>query len=230
MIKLEDRGNKYIMSAYNKNEEFIGRKFGRLTVLAQAGTTKDHRQKWLCECECGKIKAIIGKDLKSGHTRSCGCLALETFKTKATTHGMTKTKEYRAWCLMKNRCYQKKNNRYQYYGGKGIKVCDRWLNCFEKFYNDMGKCPDGYSIDRIDPNKDYSPENCRWADTYTQANNKTNCTFIEYNGEKKTITQWARAIGMNSEVLRRRIKQYHWSIEKAITTPWHYKARKQKEA
>lgn len=166
-------------------------RFGRLFVVGLDRVTEANRAYWTCWCDCGKEKAIRADGLTTGAVQSCGCLGRER-RTAASVvaslkHGKTRGKrgeqrqppEYRAWTNMKTRCYNQKSKRYVDWGGRGIKVCDRWLNSFENFYADMGPKPaPGYSIDRIDVDGNYEPGNCRWADAKTQRNNRRDSKVV----------------------------------------------------
>lgn len=205
----------------NKIKIKIGDKFSRLTVIGYVGKNKKGERLWKCKCECGKTTNVISARLLSGKTRSCGCLQTENrinfYQRKK--HGKRQTKEYYIWTTMKQRCCNLNNRKYKDYGGRGIKVCDRWLHSFENFYKDMGNAPDGYSIDRIDVNGDYCPENCRWADVETQSNNKRNSIKITYMGITGSLNFWSSITGISKDTLYARFHVWKWSAEKIITTP-----------
>ena len=183
----------------------VGARFGRLTVIE---VPAKGRRNVRCQCECGSVGTYRGSSIKSGDTRSCGCLQRELQSMRQKSHGMSDTPEYKAWGNMKERCYRPKHISYPHYGGKGIKVCDRWLNSFEAFYADLGPRPSiNHSIDRIDPNKDYGPENCRWATPPEQQNNKTSNVLVEFKGEQLTLAEAARATDIPYDRLYKRLKQ-----------------------
>ena len=201
----------------------IGEKFGRLTVVDYFGKNKHGHNLWNCECECGNHKIVSTGALNSGSVKSCGCLWEENKKALKTRvvkkHGMVDTQEYHAWNGMRQRCYNKNSPKYKNYGARGIKVCDRWLNSFENFFADMGKAPVGFSIDRIDVNGDYTPENCRWADDVTQCNNRQFNFKVTFNGITETLRYWSEKTGINKSALYLRIHRRGWDVEKALTTP-----------
>ena len=207
-----------------KNKNLINQKFGKLTVIefnAKITKNKRTRQYWLCKCECGNYKIIEQDHLISGHTRSCGCLKKEIIRNKIHKHGLTNTRLFRIWTNIKTRCYNKKLKCYKNYGGRGIAVCNEWLKDFKAFYN--WAINNGYSddltIDRINVNGHYEPNNCRWIDIKTQQRNRANNYFIKYNGEEHCITEWGRILGINYGTILYRIKKLKWSIQKAFTEP-----------
>ena len=156
-----------------KKLDLTGKKFGRLTVLRENGRTNANKVKWECQCDCGNISTHVGSRMKNGDIQSCGCMQLEAIKTCNITHGMSYTREYNIWQGMKDRCINSENQGYEDYGGRGISVCTRWLDSFENFYEDMGLSPtDDHSIDRIDNEGNYCPDNCRWATIKQQSDNK----------------------------------------------------------
>jgi hypothetical protein len=165
-----------------KNE--VGNKYGRLFVASDAGCDKFGNKQWHCICDCGNEKVIIGTNLRKGLTKSCGCLHKEIAREegkKTATHGRALTPAYRTWVAMVRRCTKPTDQAFWRYGGKGVTVCDRWLNNFENFYADMGDRAEGMTLDRINPFRGYSPDNCRWADSKTQANN-TQHKFLKEHG------------------------------------------------
>lgn len=171
---------------------------------------------WLCECECGNSKIVSGISLRRNHTRSCGCLIKEKSGKNLIKHGLTKDKVFHRLMHirkgMKNRCYNNKDKRYSDYGGRGIKICEKWLDEKEgtiNFYNWAIK--NGYAenltIDRIDVNGNYEPSNCRWVTNKIQCNNKRNNHIITYNGETHTMMEWADIFNINYDAIRYRIKR-----------------------
>lgn len=198
--------------------DLVGKKFARLYVIERA-KNKGEKTMWLCECECGKKCVVDGCNLRNGHTQSCGCLQKERLRQSRKTHGKSKNRLYTIWSNMKNRCFNPNDKVYLYYGNRGITVCEDWKNDFQIFYE--WAINNGYekhlTIERIDNNGDYCPENCRWVTRTEQQNNRRNNHYITYNGETLTITQWANKLGVNPKLLFARINDYKWDIEKALT-------------
>ena len=200
---------------HKKVIDLIGKRFGRLTVLEIASKDKWGHYKWLCKCDCGNSIIVRGDNLKSNITASCGCLNKDLVKKRMTIHGKVKSVEYKCWSGIKARCLNENYPKYKNYGGRGITVCERWLK-FENFYKDMGERQERLSLDRIDNNKGYCKENCRWA-TYTQQNrNKRNNKMITYKGETMCVIEWAEKLDIKYNTLLSRLYK-RWSIEKTFT-------------
>lgn len=190
------------------------KKYGRLTVLCRYGNEKP--VKWLCKCECGNECIVYGDNLKRGHTKSCGCIEKE--RPSHTKHGKSGSRIHVIWVSMKGRCYNPNNAEYETYGGRGIAVCDEWLNSFEAFYEwtVASGYADDLSIDRKDVNGNYEPSNCRWATQKEQQNNRRNNRYITYNGETHTMAEWARILNINYGTLCSRINRSKYDIERAF--------------
>lgn len=192
-----------------------GMVFDRLTVINLTSTrSKSGDALWNCLCICGKYINVTANHLKTNHTKSCGCKKIESNKI----HGLYNTKEYRVLAGIKQRCINKKNIAYYNYGGRGIKVCDRWLESFENFYTDMGPRPsDKHTIDRIDNNGNYEPGNCKWSTMEEQVNNRNITNTTIFNGNLVTVGNLAREIKFNYKLLSKRLIA-SWDIEKIIRT------------
>ncbi len=206
-----------------KLNDITNQRFGRLTVIKRA-ESKNGRTMWLCKCDCGNYKNISSSSLTRGTTKSCGCYNLEKLSERAK-HNMSKTRLYKIWSCMKYRCYGKNHKEFYLYGDRGITVCDDWQE-FTGFYKwAKDKYFEGSSIDRIDPNGNYEPSNCRFADKYTQANNKRNNKYYVYKGEKLTISQLSKKYNLNYFALGDRLRK-GIDIEKAIETDFLTKNNK----
>lgn len=195
----------------------VGNTFGELTVRREDPLKQGKKRKWICQCSCGNTTSVTTNDLTSGHTKSCGCAKSLSARERFTTHGLRDHPLYGRWLTVKNRCYNPNDEYYHNYGGRGIRVCDRWLNSFPNFLEDMGMPPEGYTLDRKDNDGDYSPENCRWADNHTQSMNKSTTAMVEYKGEIVKRRELAEKHGLTPDLLRQRLEK-GWGIEKALST------------
>jgi hypothetical protein len=190
-----------------KRIDLTGRRFGRLLVQSYEKTVKGVCY-WVCRCDCGGFKIIASSSLRYGLTNSCGCLSKEFTSTRSTIHGEArKTKEYKTWEGIKSRCYTQSDKRYYCYGARGIKVCARWKKSYEAFLMDMGRAPTKrYSIERINVNGDYSPSNCKWIELPDQSNNTTKTIWIDYQGRRMNLKQWASELKINYKTLHKYIR------------------------
>lgn len=189
----------------HKLDVCAGDVFDRLTVIMPRAEIKNASYLHLCRCECGTEKLIGSSNLSLGKTKSCGCLAREVTSSRVRTHGMSKGPEYQVWNRMWSRCTNPLVDRYPRYGGRGITVCQEWES-FEIFYNDMGARPsEGHSIGRIDNDGNYCKENCRWETAAEQSSNTSRSVFLEHNGCRLTIAQWALNLGIPADVIRQRV-------------------------
>ena len=198
-----------------KLNDKIGQVFGRLTVI---DALENYRV--LVKCECGTVKDVYYYDLAYGKTVSCGCLNRENIIKRSTTHNNTHTRLYETWKFMKKRCCNSKAIGYHNYGGRGITVCKEWLE-FKPFYD--WAINNGYTdeltIDRINVNGNYEPQNCRWITRKEQCFNRRNNHFLTFNGKTQTMKEWSIETGLHYDCIRCRINRYGWSTEKALTTP-----------
>lgn len=189
-----------------KSIDLTGQKFGNLTVLKFA-YMKKHKSYWRCLCDCGIEKVVRADKLKSGNTKSCGCIRHISNESR----GWGKTRLYRIYRAMRSRCTDKNHKSYKDYGGRGIKICDEWLDNSLSFYN--WAMTNGYddtlSIDRIDNNGNYEPSNCRWAAIKEQNRNNSNCHYLTYNNETHCLAEWAEILGIS-------INKIHSCLKKGI--------------
>lgn len=211
----------------NTFRDLTGMKFSRLTVIEEAGTNKYQAYLWRVRCDCGKETIVRGAALTTGHTLSCGCFGKEKRMRSVFKHGGVlggyATREYRAWMAMKARCHYKGHKAFKNYGGRGIAVCDRWRHSFENFRNDMGECPSGLMLERIDNDKGYDPSNCKWATFKEQQNNRRDNVFITYKGKIKTMMEWSNEVGINYKTFSLRIQK--WALDRAFNEPIHMECR-----
>lgn len=200
--------------------DLTGQRFGRLTVICRADT-KSKDVKWLCKCDCGNECITKGIYLRTGDTKSCGCIAKQLLVNRNYKHGKRHTRLYNIWRDIIRRCESATRYAHEYYHDKGITICEEWRNDFLAFYN--WAMNNGYSddltIDRIDTDKNYEPNNCRWVTMKVQGNNKSNNFHISYNGETHTLSEWADITGIKRLTIRARIMNYHWSVKDALTVP-----------
>lgn len=197
----------------------IGNAYGRLVVRSYLGANRHGDSVWLCECRCGAIKPIASTPMRRGETVSCGCRKREHLIAEATTHGLLAggrhVRLHRAWQHMRARCNNPNHPQWTRYGGRGIRVCKRWDD-YAAFAADMGEPPAGMSIDRIDNDGPYSPENCRWATQSEQMSNTSRTRFLTFNGKTQCVAAWARELAINDLTLRNRLRM-GWSVERALT-------------
>ena len=203
-----------------KRIDLTGQRFGRLVVEGFAYADKCRRSMWKCRCDCGKEKIVAMQPLRDGRIKSCGCEKAERCKKLKFKHGHKGTRLYNIWKGMNDRTNRKSSRNYINYGGRGISVCKEWQS-FEVFYKwamEHGY-QDELSIDRIDVNGNYCPENCRWANAKIQANNSRRNAKIEYKGQTLTLQQWAEKLRINKTTLWNRLNALGWSVEEALETP-----------
>lgn len=217
-------------STVNYQEKFlIGSRKGMLTVVSfprsiQRINTKGEKRNdkmVLCKCDCGKEKVMSFPNFIREKTESCGCLAIIRVSLLRKTHGKSRSnkKEFQTWCRMKGRCSNKKSKDYKDYGRRGIIVCERWINSFEYFLEDMGCKPIGkYSIERLDVNGNYEPTNCIWGTDKIQARNRTNTRRVLYKGVERLVIDLCEEFNIGYFTLLGRVK-LGWDIELALTTP-----------
>lgn len=200
--------------------DLTGQRFGKQVALEKVGSSKDGRATWLCRCDCGQEITTTSANLIRGHTKSCGCFRKERVTEAHQTHGdgshINRNRLYHIWADIKNRCNSPNCRAYKNYGGRGIHVCEEWQNysafkqwAFQNGYNEE------LTIDRIDVNKDYSPSNCRWVSKHEQCQNKRNSRKISYNGETKTLSQWAIELRIPRTTFAHRLDD-GWNIEEAM--------------
>ena len=195
--------------------DLTGNKYGYWTVLRRVSNNQRGSARWLCECECGKQRILTTSALSKGYSRSCGCHKNDYNRT----HGGKGTRLYEIWRHMRYRCENPNNQAYEHYGARGITVCNEWHDfaSFRKWAEANGY-DDSKSIDRIDVNGNYTPDNCRWVDSKTQMNNRRNTPHYEYNGQTLTISEWSQKLGIPRSTILNRLKR-GWEFERAILTP-----------
>lgn len=208
--------------------DLTGKKYGKLLVVERAENAKGGIAVWRCLCDCGKTSLVRGSNLKSGAVQSCGCLKHQPAHNR--THGLSKDPLYMRWNQIKMRCLNPSCKSYGNYGGRGIKLCDEWKDSVEAFAK--WAIENGYSeeltIERIDNNGDYCPENCKWIPKNEQPNNRRSCYSITYNGKTQNLTEWCKELGLNYKLIHNRMYKHGWEFERAISEPVHVEKRKGK--
>lgn len=198
----------------------IGKRFGRLTVIEEAGRNSHRFIQWKCLCDCGREKIVSGHNLRSGNTKSCGCVTKEKVKMLNYVTGQSRSRLHRIWDSMKSRCYNENVPHYHRYGARGIIICEEWRNNFKAFYD--WAMSHGYTdeltIDRIDNDGNYCPENCRWVTLHEQNRNRRTNRMITFDGKTQCMSDWAKELGIKPITLLGRFSR-GWSVERALTTP-----------
>lgn len=202
-----------------RKKDLTNKKFGRLKVISYEGNNKYRKALWLCRCDCGKTKIVLGSSLLNNSTKSCGCYNREKSKKNFLKHNLSYSKLYKVWQGIKTRCYNNNFIYYCNYGGRGIKMCDEWKNDFVTFYDWAlnNGYQEGLTIDRINNNDDYCPTNCRWTTREEQNNNMRKTILVEYKGKLRTITELANEFGLKRKELYYKLKK-GWTIEQIINT------------
>lgn len=209
-------------------EDLTGQVFGRLTVIEYVGSKGANYGLWKCKCECGKETISRLDTLKNGQAKSCGCLTRSGHIS--VTHGLSNHRLYTIYENMKKRCNDPSHKAYHHYGGRGIKICDEWINSVEAFIRDMEDTfKEGLTLERIDVNGDYSPENCKWATRIEQGNNRRNNRLIEVFGETMTLAQATRKYNVSTSNLRYRLDVLKYAPELAVSLPLWKKGKRKKE-
>lgn len=190
--------------------DLTGQRFGRLTAISNA-SRNGRRTMWLFACDCGREIVMSSDSVTRGLSKSCGCLKAEVTAARSVTHGESvdykRSREMRAWRHAKERCYNPNCERYPQYGGRGIGMCDEWKNDLSAFVRDMGRCPRGMSLDRIDPNKGYEPGNCRWATNHEQARTRTDNVLVRHGNRTMVLKDFAKEVGVSYKSLHHRMKK-----------------------
>lgn len=203
--------------------DLTGQRFGRLVVMRRAQNVARESGRslvmWECLCDCGNTAYVTPDNLKRGAQVSCGCYSKERNSALRTTHGLSNTRLYGIWLAMRRRCHLATDSAYHEYGARGIVVCDDWNRSFEAFksWAMTHGYSDNLSIDRIDNNGNYTPDNCRWVDCVAQANNRRSNRILTHNGESHTVTEWARILGKNPKTLFTRLYSGD-SVEQILRT------------
>lgn len=203
-----------------KPRDITGQRFGRLIAISFVEIRHGNKHFWKFLCDCGKTTITQKTGVMGGHTISCGCYRKEVTSRNATTHGLSKHPLYNIWIMMRSRCLDPTDEAYHYYGGRGITVCDEWKNSFETFLKDMGERPPNTSLDRIDNNGNYCPDNCRWATQKQQLRNYSRNIKVEYFGKQYCLKDLCVELGLSYSMIDQRYRKSH-SIESLIPGAKH---------
>lgn len=203
-----------------------GEKFGKLTVIRRVENAPGGITRWECLCECGNTTVVRSRNLISGSVKSCGCLT-----GGKTTHNMSKTRLYQTWSAIKARCYYRGQPAYKSYGARGIKMCDEWRKSFEAFaeWAFSSGYRDDLTIERIDNDKGYTADNCKWISLGEQANNRRSNIKITHKGEIRNLSEWCKIYGIDYYLVYNRMYKLGWDFERAITEPVHAEKRNRKD-
>jgi hypothetical protein len=206
-------------------KDITGRRFGRLKVISFSHIERrggEQSSLYICRCDCGRAVRVRAASLNFGSTKSCGCLqrdiTIARNRSLASPLKRAEPRTHMRWIGMKNRCLDSCSRNVSSYKNRGIKICRRWRHSFDDFFADMGRCPIGMTLERKNNNLGYNPSNCIWATAKVQANNRRNNHFLEFNGERMTISQWSEKLGIPAYAINNRIK-YGWSVARILTEP-----------
>lgn len=207
--------------------DITGKRFNDLVVIERVENASGGVVRWKCLCDCGNTTIVRGSNLKNGNVKSCGC---RVYKSHNATHNMSKTRIYREWAAIKSRCYNKNLKSYKDYGGRGIKVCNEWLNSFESFkeWAYSNGYEDNLTIERKDIDGDYCPSNCTWIPFREQQRNRRICYAFEYNGRQQDLSSWCKELNLPYKNIHNRIYKLGWPFERAISEPVHIEKRNKK--
>jgi len=198
-------------------KDISGQRFGRLVVLRRNGRASHGAAAWLCRCDCGREVTVSAPSLRQGDTKSCGCYHSERVIESHATHRMSNSQMYKTWRTMKARCENPAATGYSRYGGRGIYVCERWQS-FQNFYADMGDAPPGMTLERIDNDGPYCPENVRWASRKEQVRNTRRTVLVAHNGQTRTLSEWCEDLGIDRHLAYDRLKR-GWASERVFANP-----------
>lgn len=196
--------------------DLSGQRYVRLVALHPVEIRPNRHVVYACTCDCGSLIEASSSNLRSGHTRSCGCYNRDATSAANRTHGRSKTRLYGVWRQMMGRCYLSTAPNFKWYGARGIRVARRWHK-FENFLADMGERPEGMTLDRVKVDKGYGPSNCRWATRQEQARNTRRNVYVTHNGRTQTISDWEREMGVQGDKFAKRLRR-GWPVDRALST------------